>query len=208
MDVDVLCAIDTTESYSWCRPGSTPVTSYAGVVDGDVVDLVVVQQFLNTLDERTFRQRGEQRVPGDGLTSVDALASWLQAHDLAGQELGPSDLAAAVALRSALRAALADDTGAVDIAQVLARFPLRLAPDPAGGLRIAAASGVAGLDAIVETVAASVAGGGWSRLKLCTAADCRWAFYDTSRNGGGRWCSMGACGNRNKTRAYRRRQAD
>jgi predicted RNA-binding Zn ribbon-like protein len=49
-------------------------------------------------------------------------------------------------------------------------------------LRIAAASGVAGLDVIVETVAASVAGG--------------------------RWCSMEACGNRNKTRAYRRRRAD
>ncbi|MEU4242496.1 CGNR zinc finger domain-containing protein [Actinoplanes sp. NPDC026619] len=50
-----------------------------------------------------------------------------------------------------------------------------------------------------------MAGGGWNRLKLCSAADCRWAFYDTSRNGGGRWCSMEACGNRNKTRAYRRR---
>jgi predicted RNA-binding Zn ribbon-like protein len=67
---------------------------------------------------------------------------------------------------------------------------------------------VAGLDAIVETVAASVAGGGWSRLKLCFSADCRWAFYDTSRNGGGRWCSMEACGNRNKTLAYRRRHAE
>jgi predicted RNA-binding Zn ribbon-like protein len=72
----------------------------------------------------------------------------------------------------------------------------------------AAGGGAAGLDVIVETVATSVAGGGWSRLKLCSAEDCRWAFYDTSRNGGGRWCSMEACGNRNKTRAYRRRRAD
>jgi predicted RNA-binding Zn ribbon-like protein len=73
---------------------------------------------------------------------------------------------------------------------------------------MAADSGVAGLDAIVETVAASVAGGGWERLKLCASGDCRWAFYDTSRNGGGRWCSMEVCGNRHKTRAYRRRHAD
>jgi predicted RNA-binding Zn ribbon-like protein len=80
-------------------------------------------------------------------------------------------------------------------------------PDSSGRLRIAAASGVAGLDVIVETVAASVAGGNWSRLKLCSSADCRWAFYDTSRTGGGRWCSMEACGNRNKTRAYRSRRA-
>jgi predicted RNA-binding Zn ribbon-like protein len=67
---------------------------------------------------------------------------------------------------------------------------------------------VAGLDAIVVNVATSVAGGDWGRLKLCAAPDCRWAFYGTSRNGSGRWCSMGACGNRHKTRAYRRRQTD
>jgi predicted RNA-binding Zn ribbon-like protein len=168
------------------------------------VDLVVVEQFLNTLDERTFSWHGQQRVPGDTLTSVEALSAWLEAHDLvaAGPELRPADLAAALALRAALRDALTDGT---DGAQALARFPLRLAPDPSGRLRIAAASGVAGLDVIVETVAASVAGGGWNRLKLCAAPDCRWAFYDTSRNGGGRWCSMEACGNRNKTRAYRLR---
>jgi hypothetical protein len=63
-------------------------------------------------------------------------------------------------------------------------YPLRLVPDPSGRLRMAAASGVAGLDVIVETVATSVAVGNWSRLKLCSAADCR-----------------------NKTRAYRSRRA-
>ena len=172
-----------------------------------VEDLVVVEQFLNTLDERTFSWHGDTRVPSDALTSVEALSAWLEAHGLltAGHELRPSDLTAAVALRAALREALTDGT---DRAQAFARFPLRLAPDPSGRLRIAATGGVAGLDAIVETVATNVAGGGWSRLKLCASADCRWAFYDTSRNGGGRWCSMEVCGNRNKTRAYRRRHAD
>jgi hypothetical protein len=174
-----------------------------------VVDLVVVEQFLNTLDERSFRQRGEQRTPGDGLTSVEALSAWLEAHDLnpAGQELSPSDLSTAVALRAALRAALTEGGDATGIADVLARFPLRLAPDPGGGLRITAGSGVAGLDLILEAVATGVAGGSWGRMKLCSAPDCRWAFYDTSRNGGARWCSMDACGNRQKTRSYRRRQA-
>jgi predicted RNA-binding Zn ribbon-like protein len=171
-----------------------------------VVDLVVVEQFLNTLDERTFSWHGQKRVGSDALTSVEALSTWLEAHGLvaAGQELRPSDLAAAVALRAALREALTHGTEA---AHAFDAFPLRLAPDPSGRLRLTATGGLPGLDAIVETVAASVAGGGWNRLKLCSAADCRWAFYDTSRNGGGRWCSMEACGNRNKTRAYRRRQA-
>lgn len=195
------------------------------MTDGVVVpDLVLVEQFLNTLDERTFTWHGEKRVGGDTLTSVESLADWFGAHGLgsADRDLRSSDLAAAVALRVALRGALsggsdgagidgaegtADTAGAAEIAEALARFPLRLAPDPAGRLRVGADSGVPGLDAIVETVAASVAGGGWSRLKLCSSADCRWAFYDTSRNGGGRWCSMEACGNRNKTRAYRQRRA-
>jgi predicted RNA-binding Zn ribbon-like protein len=176
-------------------------------VTGAVVDLTLVEQFLNTLDQRTFRWHGEKRVAADHLTSVADLSSWLAAHDLvaAEQQLGPADLAAAVALRSALREALAPDAEDDRAAPALAGFPLRLAPDESGRLRIAATSGVPGLDPIVETVAAGVAGGGWNRLKLCAAADCRWAFYDTSRNGGGRWCTMAACGNRNKTRAYRRR---
>lgn len=186
----------------------------------------MVEQFLNTLDRRTFSWHGEKFVPSDALTSVDALSAWLEARGLAtaGQELRPSDLTAAVTLRDALRETITDGSNGdgdgngsngdgdggdgTAVAQALAAFPLRLAPDPSTGrLRIAAASGVAGLDAIVETVASSVAGGGWSRMKLCSSADCRRAFYDTSRNGGGRWCTMKACGNRNKTRAYRSRQA-
>ncbi|MFF3748946.1 CGNR zinc finger domain-containing protein [Streptomyces sp. NPDC002018] len=175
---------------------------------GGAVDLDVVEQFLNTLDERTFSWHGEKFVPGDGLSSVEDLSAWLEKHGLAtaGQELRPSDLALAVALRDTLREALTDGTDSAKAAQALASFPLRLAPDPSGHLRIAAASGVAGLDAIIETVATSVAGGGWKRMKLCSSADCRRAFYDTSRNGSGRWCRMEVCGNRHKTRAYRRRQ--
>ncbi|MER6207863.1 CGNR zinc finger domain-containing protein [Streptomyces sp. NPDC001642] len=175
-----------------------------------VVDLVVVEQFLNTLDERAFSWHGERHTGHDELTSVQALSAWLEAHDLvgAGQELRASDLTAARALRAGLRDALSGDDSA-GTAKALAPFPLTLAPDAdGGGLRLVADSGTPGLDALVETVAANVAGGGWSRLKLCASADCRWAFYDTSRNGGGRWCSMDVCGNRNKTRAYRRRLAD
>jgi predicted RNA-binding Zn ribbon-like protein len=47
----------------------------------------------------------------------------------------------------------------------------------------------------------------WPRLKICAADDCRWAFYDRSRNRAGNWCRMGLCGNRAKNRAYRARHA-
>jgi predicted RNA-binding Zn ribbon-like protein len=169
------------------------------------VDLEVVEQFLNTLDERTFSVHGTHHVAGDELTSVEALSRWLEAHRLTAHdhELGPSDLAAARSLRAALRGSL---TGRTDAAAALTGFPLRLEPEPSGALRIVAASGVPGVDAIVETVAVSIASGRWARLKLCASPDCHWAFYDTSRSGGGRWCSMEICGNRHKTRTYRQRQ--
>ena len=47
----------------------------------------------------------------------------------------------------------------------------------------------------------------WPRLKVCAAHDCRWAFYDASRNRGGTWCQMEVCGNRVKNRTYRSRQS-
>jgi predicted RNA-binding Zn ribbon-like protein len=56
-------------------------------------------------------------------------------------------------------------------------------------------------------LALSAAAGTWDRLKICAAPDCRWVFYDVSRNGAGRWCSMRSCGNRDKTRTYRQRHA-
>ena len=179
-------------------------------------DLVLVEQFLNTLDERTFSRHGQQHVPVDHLTSPAALGAWLQAHGVlaTAQVLGPAELDTARALRAGLRAALDPDadpdlrTGAARTLPALAGFPLHLAPDASGRLHLAADSGVAGLDAVLEAVAVSVAAGRWGRLKLCAAPDCRWAFCDTSRSGGGRWCSMQICGNRHKTRTYRRRRVD
>ncbi len=46
----------------------------------------------------------------------------------------------------------------------------------------------------------------WSRLKVCANAECRWVFYDRSRNQQGHWCDMAVCGNRLKNRAFRARR--
>ncbi|OLF07056.1 CGNR zinc finger domain-containing protein [Actinophytocola xanthii] len=169
-----------------------------------MVPLQVIEDFLNTVDERTFTRHGRSHVPGERLTSPQALADWLAAHELRSEDtpLRRTDVEGAVALRTALRKALVAD------AEALRDYPLRLVPDTSGGLRIAATSGRPWLDAIVETVATSVARGDWTRVKLCAAPDCRWAFYDVSRNGRGRWCTMEICGNRHKTRSYRERRHD
>lgn len=164
---------------------------------------MVVEEFLNTLDERSFLRLGALHQAEDTLTSTEALAAWFGEHDLS-DAAAPADLDAARTLRAGIRAALLDER-AVDDA--LAAFPVRLASAPEGGLRLAAGTGSQGLDALVETVATAVADGRWRRLKLCASDDCHWAFYDTSRSGGGRWCSMEVCGNRHKTRAYRQRRA-
>lgn len=171
------------------------------------MDLALVERFLNTLDERSFTRNGRQHVPSDTLTSADALAAWFGEQGLA-DDVRPESLVAAITLRDALRQALTEDADQAGIGGALADFPVRLTPGTSGELRITASSGVPGLDTIVETVTEAVAGAGWGRMKLCSAPDCRWAFYDTSRNGGGRWCRMEACGNRSKTRAYRRRRTD
>lgn len=46
------------------------------------------------------------------------------------------------------------------------------------------------------------------RVRLCGGEDCRWAFFDESRNGSRQWCSMGVCGNRQKARTYRAKTHD
>jgi len=48
--------------------------------------------------------------------------------------------------------------------------------------------------------------GSWRRLKVCPGRHCGWVFYDHSRNGSGRWCSMNVCGGREKARAHYRRR--
>jgi hypothetical protein len=62
------------------------------------------------------------------------------------------------------------------------------------------------------TVVAAISAGTWARLKACP--DCRWVFYDNTRNGSKRWCLMTAggpdgraCGTIAKVRRYRDRQA-
>ena len=173
---------------------------YSGVVSA----LNLIEEFLNTVDQRSFSRHGQIHVGGEWLSSPDELADWLVGRDLVGGgvELLQSDLTAAIALRSTLRRSLLGD---VDARTAFVDYPLQLAPHQSGGLRIAARSGRRWLNVMVETVAESVCRGDWGRIKLCAAPDCRWAFYDTSRSGRGRWCDMNVCGNRHKTRTYRER---
>lgn len=66
-------------------------------------------------------------------------------------------------------------------------------------------------DYLVAVITA-LSSGQWQRLKACP--DCRWVFYDHTRNGSKRWCLMNAgstdgraCGTIAKVRRYRSRTA-
>lgn len=151
---------------------------------GDVrtgADVELVLDFLNTLNVET---------ESDLLDDPAGRRTWLATRGL-------SDSESAAGVRAALRAAVGDPVAgrAVYSAQVtvsLEQEGPRLVADDVSGAVLAAASRLAVL-------------GEWDRVKICPADDCRWAFFDRSRNHSRTWCSMRACGNREKARAWRER---
>lgn len=61
------------------------------------------------------------------------------------------------------------------------------------------------LAAIARSAAEILAEGRHARLHVCANPACGLFFYDTSRTGRRRWCSMARCGNRHKVAAFARR---
>ena len=57
---------------------------------------------------------------------------------------------------------------------------------------------------IVDATADLLADTEWSRIRKCES--CVVHFFDTSKKGSRRWCSMNICGNKLKVAAYQRRK--
>ena len=144
------------------------------------VDLVV--DFLNTVDHEAGT---------DVVADPDAWRRWLTDRDLTDSD------ADARAVRTALRAAVGDQRETPGGVTVPVRAEL-----PVGGTPRLAAGDVVG--AVLAAAARLTVLGQWTRVKVCPAEDCRWAFYDRSRNRSRTWCSMQVCGNREKARTWRR----
>ncbi|HLL62455.1 MAG TPA: CGNR zinc finger domain-containing protein, partial [Propionibacteriaceae bacterium] len=59
---------------------------------------------------------------------------------------------------------------------------------------------------VVRSAVDLLTSGQLARVKECPGPDgCGWLFYDTSKNGSRRWCSMEGCGNRAKGRRHYQR---
>lgn len=144
------------------------------------------------------------RIPNDTRRPVDDF----DAHARRAR-LGQQEAAELRRLRDDLRAVL---ERRLDIDAALGRWIDRLAAGVSildGSVRFVAADRAAGR--CLVTVLDAVVAHDWSRLKACP--DCRWVFYDNTRNGRKRWCLMNAggpngrgCGNIAKVRRYRARQ--
>src|SRR5918997_117190 len=170
--------------------------------------LYLVQRFVNSVD----LESGE-----DELSSPDALRDWFAERGLMSSDeaVSQTDLKRALDVREGLRAVLRHNNGlpldeerverldrAVSRAGVRVRFSPGRDPE-----LVANAEGVNGAIARLMTiVAAAVEHGRWERLKACPRERCEWAFYDRSKNCSGRWCTMEACGNIEKAKAFRERQ--
>ncbi len=61
------------------------------------------------------------------------------------------------------------------------------------------------LAAIARSTAELIAEGPGAPVRKCASPNCAVYFYDASRNGKRRWCSMSTCGNRSKVAAHARR---
>ncbi|MDR2986464.1 MAG: CGNR zinc finger domain-containing protein [Nocardiopsaceae bacterium] len=180
--------------------------------------LELVRAFVNTLDIEAGT---------DEFSSPHALDSWLRERDLTepaapASPAAEADLRRAIAMREGFREVLlthvpAHDgspsgpppSGLAELRAAAEGLVARLTIADDGTVRTTpAGQGAAyGLAELMLIAAEAATSGTWDRLKVCSADDCRWAFYDRSPTRSGCWCSMAVCGSRAKSRAFRRRAA-
>jgi len=172
-----------------------------------VGNLGVVQSFVNTLDIASGK---------DGLREPAQLAAWFATHGLMPVSVSDSDASTrqATGVREAIRELILANSGfAPDpSAETILRQAWKEARpmvvvDDRGAQLVPEVSGVAGnLGILLIAMYEATANGTWRRLKACRDEGCQRAFYDTSKNHSGKWCSMARCGNRAKVRRYRERR--
>jgi predicted RNA-binding Zn ribbon-like protein len=180
--------------------GGQPINPQPGGRAPAPGDLALVQAFINSNYDLELDHGAEL------LASPEALTRWLRRWRLIDgkAKATESDLDRALALREDLRGLLiarhegreASLTAEVTATVLLTTGEARLDAAPGNGVARA-------LDLVLARAAVAQLTGSLARLKACR--ECRWAFYDHSKNGGGSWCSMKVCGGRVKQRSYYRR---
>ena len=169
--------------------------------------LALVEDFINSW---------EMPDGDDELATPDQAAGWLRSQGGEAETMSDRDLRRLTATREGLRDLLEAHTGenvdpgvAVRLQKLLGGAALRPMLSAHGVSLVAGAKGVDGfLGRLSAAIIEATLTGTWERLKVCRRDECRWAYYDHSKNGRGAWCSMRTCGTREKARAYRARQRE
>lgn len=175
--------------------------------------LALVQAFLNTRFNLTADDHGET------FTDPEALVVWLASHGLVDErpDLTEDDLVRAIAIREGLRALAFANNGRPLAAQAVTQMrkassglqvEVRLGSDGPEFLAGDAGGVEPALGLLIAVAARAKVEGTWQRLKACPGRNCGWVFFDHSRNGSSRWCSMKVCGDREKSRALYWRRAE
>jgi len=157
------------------------------------------------------------RVHADEWATPAQLRDWLLHHQLLANEtpLSRGDQRRMIEVRETLRGLLGSNnamplaTEHVETLNHIARqapVVVHFRQDGQADL----APDIDGIDGVISCLLAIVytamIDGTWTRLKVCRNEPCKKAFYDSSKNHSGSWCSMAKCGSRIKARAYRQRQ--
>jgi len=106
-------------------------------------------------------------------------------------------------LRDALRTLVVGEPDRPTLGAIAARHPLHVVFE-ASRPRLDGATGIAKVLAMVHEV---MTNGSWARVRSCRNPNCGWIYYDSSKNGSGRWCST-ECSHVMRSRAYRARRAE
>jgi predicted RNA-binding Zn ribbon-like protein len=173
--------------------------------------LALVQAFVNTHYGQAQRAHTE-------LTNPQQLRAWLVTQDLLldGTAVTQGDFRRVFQMREALRSLLRANNqremlvSAVEVLNRLASnapLTVRFEHDGVPTLEPDSAGVDGALARLIGMVFTAMTDGTWARLKVCRNERCQKAFYDTSKNRSGAWCSMAGCGSRLKARAYRHRRA-
>jgi predicted RNA-binding Zn ribbon-like protein len=160
--------------------------------------LLLVQGFINTLDV----EKGEDLLNRDWLVAAGLLDASAAATF--------TELELAQAMRESLRGLLeSGDDDLAPLREVAAARAATLLVGQGGALTLASPGRRHVVDALFELLLIARSAqedGTWSRLQICANDDCRWAFYDRSKNRQGHWCTMSRCGNRLNNRELRARR--
>ena len=180
-------------------------------------EVALLEPFLNTVDLERFGEKASK--PDDERDAIDSpstLKRWLVERDLLGPRgrVTNADVEAAIELRNGLRAMLRaaqglpfDEDDLRRARRLSRRTPLSidLGSDGAPRLHPSDENVRGALGRLLSDVMVAAATGALLRVKVCSAEDCQFVFYDRSRSRTQRWCAMETCGNRVKTRRYRHR---